>query len=114
MEEVYGRIVEKYKNIKLHYYQSNHEGYLIDKLHDIGFSYDGIILNAGGYTHTSIAIADAIKAIKTPVIELHISNIYEREAFRHHSYIAANCVHHIIGKGVDGYEEAILYFLDKS
>lgn len=114
MEEVYGRLVEKFTNIKLQYFQSNHEGYLIDKLHEVGFSYDGVILNAGAYTHTSIAIADAIKAIKTPVIELHISNVYDRETFRHHSYIADNCVHHIIGKGVAGYEEAVRYFLDKS
>ena len=114
MEEVYGRLVEKFTNIKLQYFQSNHEGYLIDKLHEVGFSYDGVILNAGAYTHTSIAIADAIKAIKTPVIELHISNDYDRETFRHHSYIADNCVHHIIGKGVAGYEEAVRYFLDKS
>ena len=114
MEEVYSRLVEKYTDIKLQYFQSNHEGGLIDKLQEVGFSYDGVILNAGAYTHTSIAIADAIKAITTPVIELHISNVYERETFRHHSYIADNCIHHIIGKGVDGYEDALRYFLDKS
>ena len=113
MDEMYGDLVERFPDIDLHYYQSNHEGALIDKLHEIGFSSDGIILNAGGYTHTSIALADAVKAITTPVIELHISDIYEREKYRHHSYLKETCIHHIIGKGVGGYEEAVKFFVNK-
>ena len=84
---------------------------LIDKLQEIGFGFDGIILNAGGYTHTSIALADCISAISTPVIEVHISNIKTRERFRHHSYLESVCLESIIGKGLPGYEEAIQYFL---
>lgn len=98
----------KYKDqVKLHYFQSNHEGFLIDKLQEIGFTADGIIINPGGYTHTSIALGDCIRAITTPCIEVHISNIYERESFRHHSYIKDPCQTSIIGKGLDGYSEAI-------
>lgn len=112
MDEMVGLLIEKYKNIELDYYQSNHEGALIDKLHDVGFSYEGIILNAGGYTHTSIALADAVKAITTPVIELHISDISKREKYRQHSYLKESCVHHIIGKGMGGYAEAVEYFIN--
>ena len=93
----------------LHYFQSNHEGYLLDYLHDIGFRKCGIILNAGGLTHTSIVLADAIKGITAPVVEVHISNIYEREEFRHHSFVKTNCINSIVGKGLDGYAEAIGY-----
>jgi len=100
---------EKYPDIDIDYYQSNHEGDLLDKLHEIGFSVKGIILNAGAYTHTSIALGDAIKAITSPVIEVHISNVFERETFRHHSYLTEPCVHHIIGQGLKGYEMAIQY-----
>lgn len=95
----------------LAYYQSNHEGAIIDKLHDTGFTLDGIILNAAGYTHTSIAIADAVAAIASPVVELHISDIYQREDFRKTSYLQAHCIHHIIGRGLNGYAEAIDYLL---
>ncbi len=91
----------------LTYYQSNHEGLLIDKIHEVGFSFDGIILNAGGFTHTSIALADAVSAVKTPVIEVHISNVYAREEFRHHSYISSRCKGSIIGFGLRGYDLAI-------
>ena len=91
----------------LHYFQSNHEGYILDYLHDIGYRKCGIILNAGGLTHTSIVLADAIKGISAPTVEVHISNIYEREEFRHHSYIKDNCIASIVGKGLDGYAEAI-------
>ena len=111
MEEVVGILKEKYRNCHIQYYQSNHEGYIIDKLHEVGFKYDGIILNAGAYTHTSIAIADAIKAIHSPVIELHISNINKRESFRQHSYLEDHCIHQIIGKGTGGYEEGILFII---
>ena len=101
----------KFPFATLHYFQSNIEGELIDKLHEIGFSYDGIILNAGAYTHTSIAIADAIKSITTPVIEVHISNTYSREEFRHQSFIAPNTKGIIIGFGLKSYELAVHSFL---
>lgn len=98
---------------ELHYFQSNSEGSLIDKIQEVGFDYQGIILNAGAYTHSSVAIADAIAAIQTPVIEVHISNVYAREAFRHHSYLSANCAGVIVGFGLKGYEMAIQYFVEK-
>jgi 3-dehydroquinate dehydratase-2 len=110
-EDYFLSLQEKFKVVKLHYFQSNTEGALIDKLHEIGFSYDGIILNAGAYTHTSIAIADAIKAISTPVIEVHISNTFARETFRHQSYIAPNASGIIIGFGLKSYDLAIQSFL---
>jgi len=106
-EAYFEELVDKFSDHTLHYYQSNHEGSLIDKIHEVGFSYDGIIINPGGYTHTSIALADAIAAITSPVIEIHISNIYERESFRHHSFLKPNCLESIVGKGIDGYREAI-------
>lgn len=99
------------KGCELSYFQSNHEGALIDKLHEVGFSYDGIILNAGAYTHTSIALHDAIKAITTPVIEVHISNIYTREEFRHKSMIVPACKGSIAGLGLLSYELAVSFFL---
>lgn len=99
------------KNIQLSYYQSNVEGEIINKLHNVGFDYYGIILNAGAYTHTSVAISDAIKAIKTPVVEVHISNIYDREKYRQTSLIAKNCVGIITGFGLKSYELALSYFL---
>jgi len=90
-EEYFDFLEKKFEAHNLFYFQSNHEGVLIDKLHEVGFSWDGIILNAGGYTHTSIALMDAVSAITTPVVEVHISNIYEREKFRHHSYLEKVC-----------------------
>jgi len=98
---------KRYANITINYYQSNVEGEIINKLHEIGFSYDGIVLNAGAYTHTSIAIADAIAAINTPVIEVHISNVHKREEFRHRSMLAASCRGIIAGFGMDSYRLAI-------
>jgi len=98
---------ERYANIDVQYYQSNIEGEIINKLHEIGFKYDGIVLNAGAYTHTSVAIADAIAAINSPVIEVHISNVYKREEFRHTSLLAANCKGVIAGFGMDSYRLAI-------
>ncbi|MDN3583274.1 type II 3-dehydroquinate dehydratase [Mucilaginibacter flavus] len=98
---------KRYPNVDIEYYQSNVEGEIINKLHQIGFEYDGIVLNAGAYTHTSIAIADAIAAINTPVIEVHISNVHKREAFRHHSALAASCRGVIAGFGMDSYRLAI-------
>lgn len=110
-EEYFEMLQTEYPGVTLHYFQSNHEGAIIDKLHEVGFSYNGVVLNGGAYTHTSIAIADAIAAIETPVIEVHISNIHAREAFRQHSYSAANCVGCIAGLGLKGYDLAIEYFL---
>jgi 3-dehydroquinate dehydratase-2 len=101
----------KFSPIELTYFQSNIEGELIDKLHEVGFSFDGIILNAGAYTHTSIAIGDAIKAIQTPVIEVHISNIFSRETFRHQSFIAPNAKGIIVGFGMKSYDLGIQSFL---
>jgi 3-dehydroquinate dehydratase-2 len=100
----------KYSNIEIDYFQSNVEGELINKLHEVGFSYDGIILNAGGYTHTSIAIADAVAGIKTPVVEVHVSNIYAREEYRHISLTGKNCKGVLTGFGLNGYRLAIESF----
>jgi 3-dehydroquinate dehydratase-2 len=100
--------------LSLDYFQSNVEGELINKLHECGFSYNGIILNAGAYTHTSIAIADAVAAIKTPVIEVHISNVFSREDYRHVSYMGKNCAGSISGFGLIGYQLAIDFFKRKN
>lgn len=110
-DEFFKGLKNKYNTIELMYYQSNVEGEIIDKLHEVGFSIDGIILNAGAYTHTSIAIGDAIKGIETPVIEVHISNVQAREEFRHISYIAPNAKGVIAGFGLQSYELAIQSFL---
>lgn len=112
-EEYFEKLKTQYKDITLHYFQSNTEGELINKIHEVGFLADGIILNAGAYTHTSIALADAIKAVKSPVVEVHISNIFAREAFRHHSYISAVSVGIISGLGLKGYDLAIEYLITK-
>jgi len=106
-EEYFNTLQEEYPNIELDYFQSNIEGELIDKLHEVGFDHNGIILNAAAYTHTSVGIGDAIKAIETPVIEVHISNVHAREEFRHQSYIAPNAKGIIIGLGLKGYELAL-------
>jgi 3-dehydroquinate dehydratase II len=95
----------------IHYYQSNVEGELINKIHEVGFSFDAILLNAGGYTHTSVAISDAIAGVTTPTLEVHISNIYKREEFRHKSIISKSCVGMISGLGLKGYALGIQYFL---
>ncbi|MVO09155.1 type II 3-dehydroquinate dehydratase [Flavobacterium sp. TP390] len=118
--EIYGNLTfeaylsdlkSKFPEISFTYFQSNIEGELIDQLHAYGFSYDGIILNAGAYTHTSIGIGDAVKGITTPVIEVHISNTFSREEFRHQSYISPNAKGVIIGFGLQSYELAIQSFL---
>lgn len=106
-EEYFYCLRKDFPEISLHYFQSNHEGDLIDKLHEIGFEYDGIILNAGAYTHYSYAIADAIKSITVPVIEVHISDIYSREDFRKISVTGENCKMIISGKGLEGYKLAV-------
>ena len=97
--------------IKLDYFQSNVEGEIINKLQEVGFSYDGILLNAGGYTHTSIALADAVSAIKTPVIEIHISNVHARESYRAHSYLSPKCKGSIVGFGLPGYDLGLYSFI---
>lgn len=109
-KEYFTDLEKKYPEINFTYYQSNIEGEIINKLHEVGFTYDGIVLNAGGYTHTSIAIADAIKAITTPVIEVHISNTFARESYRHHSYLSPVCKGVIVGFGLKSYELAIMSF----
>ncbi|TNJ42174.1 type II 3-dehydroquinate dehydratase [Tamlana fucoidanivorans] len=109
--EFFEEIKEKYSSIQMDYYQSNIEGEIINKLHAVGFSYDGVILNAGAYTHTSIGIGDAIKGIETPVVEVHISNTFGREEFRHQSYISPNAKGVILGFGLQSYELAIQSFL---
>ncbi len=101
----------KYPKVQIDYFQSNIEGELIDKLHEVGFSYDGIILNAAAYTHTSIGIGDAVKAIETLVVEVHISNTFNREEFRHQSYVSPNAKGVILGFGLQSYELAIQSFL---
>jgi len=103
----------KYSNIELEYFQSNAEGELINKLHEVGFSYDGIIVNFGAYTHTSIALGDAVAAIKSSVIEVHISNIHAREEFRHKSFTAAKSKACLTGFGLYGYEMALNYFINQ-
>ena len=102
------RLKEEFYAIELEYYQSNVEGELINKLQEVGFSYDAILLNAGGYTHTSVALADTVAAIETPVIEVHISNIYAREEFRTKSLLSPNCKAVICGLGLDSYKAGLL------
>ena len=106
-ETFFGQLKESHLDVELTYFQSNVEGELINKLHEVGFTYDSIILNAGAYTHTSIAIADAIRGITTPVLEVHISNVFARENFRHHSYLSEVCKGVIVGFGLDSYRLAI-------
>jgi 3-dehydroquinate dehydratase-2 len=112
-EAYYQELKNLFPEAKLDYFQSNSEGTIIDKLHEAGFTFDGIILNGGAYTHTSIAIADAIRAITVPVVEVHISNVFQREEYRHHSFLSEVCKGCIIGFGLDSYRlavEAILRF----
>lgn len=111
--EFFETLKSKYPIVEFEYFQSNTEGCLIDKIHEVGFDCDGIVLNAGAYTHTSVALLDAIKAVTAPVIEVHISNVHCREEFRHHSMISSGCKGVICGFGLDSYRlavEAILNF----
>ena len=110
-EDYFEIVKKKFQNIDLHYFQSNIEGELISKIQEVGFSFDGIIINAGAYTHTSIGIGDAIKAIQTPVIEVHISNTFSREPFRHQSFISPNAKGVIIGFGLKSYDLALQSFI---
>lgn len=98
---------QRYPDVQIDYYQSNVEGELINKMQEVGFTYDGIVLNAGAYTHTSIALHDCIRAITTPVIEVHISNVHKREDFRHHSWLSSACLGVICGFGMDSYRLAV-------
>jgi len=102
---------QEFPTITINYFQSNHEGEIIDKLHEANYDYDGVVLNAGAYSHTSIAIRDAISAIEPPVVEVHISNVYAREAFRQHSHMSAVCEGVIVGLGTRGYELAVRYLM---
>ena len=110
--EFFDTVKEKYPNVTLEYFQSNIEGEIIDKLQACGFNYDGIILNAAAYTHTSVGIGDAVKAIETPVVEVHISNTFSREEFRHQSFISPNAKGVILGFGLQSYELAIQSFIN--
>lgn len=113
-EEYLEKLRNAHKDVEIDYYQSNHEGGIIDKIHEVGFGeVDGIILNAGAYTHTSVAIHDAIKAVKAPVIEVHISNVHQREEFRHHSYISPAASGIVVGFGLESYHLALLSFISK-
>jgi 3-dehydroquinate dehydratase-2 len=110
-EDYFSVLKNKYPSLELNYFQSNIEGELISKIQEVGFTYDGILLNAAAYTHTSIGIGDAVKAISTPVIEVHISNTFNRETFRHQSFISANAKGVIIGVGLNSYDLALQSFL---
>ena len=110
-EDFFKELQLKFKTVELCYYQSNIEGEIIDKLHTVGFNYDGIILNAAAYTHTSVGIGDAVKGIETRVVEVHISNIHAREEFRQHSYISPNASGVLFGFGLKGYDLAVQSFL---
>ena len=112
-EDFFAELKARYPQLDLYYYQSNVEGELVNKLHEVGFNFDGIILNAGAYTHTSVALHDAIGAIKTPTVEVHISNVYAREEFRHKSLITSKCVGLLTGFGMEGYALAIEYYRNK-
>lgn len=112
-EDYFKQLKTQFKDVKFFYFQSNIEGELINKLHEVGFSIDGIIMNAGAYTHTSIGIADAIAGISSPVIEVHISNVCAREEYRHQSLMAKNCIGVIAGFGMKSYELATVYFTTK-
>ena len=113
-ETFFQTLTQSFAPVELHYFQSNVEGEITDKLQEVGFSYDGIILNAGGYTHTSIAIHDAIAAISVPVVEVHISNIYAREEFRHTSVITSKCAGLISGFGLQSYALALIYLMNRT
>lgn len=112
-EAFFQTLIQSFPQVELHYFQSNVEGDLVNIIQEVGFEFDGIILNAGAYTHTSIAIHDAIAAITTPVVEVHISNIYAREEFRHTSIITSKCAGLITGFGLQSYALALVYLLNK-
>lgn len=111
-ESFFEELKDHNPDIELFYFQSNSEGAIINRIHEVGFDYDAIILNAGAYTHTSIAIADAVAGVNTPVVEVHISNVYARESYRHHSFLAKNCLGVICGFGLNSYKLALEACLD--
>lgn len=113
LDDFFVTVRQRFPDCVIDSFQSNHEGVLIDKLQEAMGKYDGVVFNPGGYAHTSIALADTIRAIKIPVVEVHISNIYEREEYRHHSYTAEAAVKSIVGRGLEGYAEAVLYLVTK-
>ncbi|NBX10771.1 MAG: type II 3-dehydroquinate dehydratase [Chitinophagaceae bacterium] len=113
-EDFFSTLVSRYPSITFSYFQSNVEGELINELHRVGFDHDGIIFNPGGYTHTSVAIGDAIAAIRTPVLEVHISNVHAREEFRRHSFVSPHAVGVLAGLGLQGYELALQWFLNRA
>lgn len=113
LDEFLNSVKTRFPDHQIDTFQSNHEGVLIDKLHEAMDKYDGVVMNPGGYAHTSIALADAVRAIAIPVVEVHISNIFEREAFRHHSYTAEAAAHSIVGHGLEGYAEAVNYLIQQ-
>ncbi|MEM9858323.1 MAG: type II 3-dehydroquinate dehydratase [Bacteroidota bacterium] len=112
-ESFFNKLKARFSDIQMDYYQSNVEGELVNKLQEVGYSYDGVILNAAAYTHTSVALSDAIAAIHTPVLEVHISNIYGREEYRHKSIISGKCIGMISGLGLEGYSLALTYFINR-
>jgi 3-dehydroquinate dehydratase II len=112
-EQFFETLKKRFPEFELHYYQSNVEGEIVNKIHEVGFSFDGIIINAGAYTHTSVAIHDALGGIKTPAVEVHISNVYGREEFRHKSLITSKCVGMLTGFGMEGYALALQFFKNK-
>ncbi|MBR3091544.1 MAG: type II 3-dehydroquinate dehydratase [Bacteroidaceae bacterium] len=111
--DYYDELKQRYPEVEFHYYQSNIEGEMINKIHEVGFDFDGIILNAGAYTHTSLALQDALRAVTTPAIEVHISNVHKREVFRHQSFISCACIGVICGFGLDSYRLAVEALLNK-
>jgi len=113
-EDFFTELKTRYKELELHYYQSNVEGEIINKIHEVGFSFDGIVINAGAYTHTSVAIHDAIGGVKTPTIEVHISNVYAREEYRHKSLITSKCIGMITGFGMESYAMALDYLMNSN
>ncbi len=112
-EDYFEELKRLFPDVELHYFQSNHEGVLLDKIHEVGFVFDGLVINAGALTHTSIALADALAAIPAPAVEVHISNVHAREEFRHHSYLSAKAKGVIVGLGLKGYELAIRFLVDR-
>lgn len=113
LEDYIAEMRQRFPDCEIDSFQSNHEGVLIDKLQEAMGNYDGVVINPGGYAHTSIALADTIRAIDIPVVEVHISNIYEREEYRHHSFTAEAAVKSIVGHGLEGYAEAINFLITK-
>lgn len=113
LDEFFETLKQRFPDCEIDSFQSNHEGVLIDKLQEAMDKYDGVVMNPGGYAHTSIALMDTVKAINIPVVEVHISNIYEREEYRHHSYTAEAAVKSIAGHGLEGYAEAVEYLVKR-